>query len=258
MNEFDRYKTDTAKRKRTTAISYVPCAQLTNVNTEKCAVQEAKILASVVRLVLHGYFQQGSSSDFRGSTGHGTVMAGRYLVTHNHFSIDLATLAPKNHLGITGFSLYNAAGERIMANTPVGSFQVWARDSQTLVLDFGPHFFDSLNIHSASFVTASDAKLFAGTEIAQLDWDAERTYVVWTAVVKIANHPLPHLEIDNYIMPGASGGGVFWHGHHIANNWADMTVTDAHTGELTRAYSLAALNNQNLLTTSINLIDLRR
>jgi hypothetical protein len=44
-------------------------------------------------------------------------------------------------------------------------------------------------------------------------------------------------------MPGASGGGVFWNGYHIANNWAVVTINQASTGEFLASFSLVALND---------------
>ena len=226
---------------------YATCTQ-PSTDAELCAAQEAEILASVVRIVFHGNFQKGQHSDFRGSVGHATVMNGRYLLTHNHFSIDLVALSLTNHQGVTGFSLYNAAGQTVVRNAPAGTFQVSAQENQVLVLDFGQSYFDELGLASASFLLAENSNFAVGAEVAQLDWDGERAYVIWTTVTQMATqHSSPFLALDNFVMPGASGGGVFWHGYHVANNWADVTVTDPDSGVLQQAYSLAALNSQNLL-----------
>jgi hypothetical protein len=238
----------TVEQPYTVATEYATCTQTTTTNAEICAAQEAEILASVVRIVLHANFQKGQLTDFRGNVGHATVMAGRYLITHNHFAIDLPALSVTNHQDLTGLSLYNAAGQRIVHNAPVGTFQVAAQDAQTLVLDFGPDYFDNLNIPSASFMTAQDAHITVGSEVAQLDWDGEQAYVVWTTVTQAAHyHESPYLELDHYAMVGASGGGVFWQGYHVANNWVHGTITDPDSGEFMRAYSLAALNSENIL-----------
>ena len=227
--------------------NYVSCTQPAS-DQGLCAAQEAQLLASVVRLVFHAECQPGQRRDYHGSIGHATVMAGRYLVTHNHFSIDLAAHSPVNSQGLTGVSLYNAAGKRIVNNEPVESFQVAAQDAQTLVLDFGPDYFTNLNISSASFISAEDADLAVGTEVAQIDWDGERAYVIWTMVTRLADQSrLPHLELDNYVLMGASGGGVFWQGHHIANNWAHGTIEDLESGSFVRSYSLVALNSKAIL-----------
>jgi hypothetical protein len=239
-----------SSKPRAIAHKFATCSQPT-VNVDRCAAQEAEILASVVRIGFYADFQKGRQTDFHGSTSHATVMAGRYLVTHNHFSVDLLTLSPANSQGLTGYSLYTAVGERIVHNAPVTAFQVSAQDSQTLVLDFGADYFNNLNIPSASFIAAKDADLSIGTEVAQIDWDGERTYVVWTAVTQVINHPdSPHLELDHYAMMGASGGGVFWQSHHIANNWAHGTTTDTGSGAFMQAYSLAALNSHSIVAVS--------
>ena len=239
---------ETVEQPYTVATEYVTCTQTTTTNAEICAAQEAQILASVVRIVLHADFQKGQLTDFRGNVGHATVMAGRYLVTHNHFFIDLPALSAASHQGFIGLSLYNAAGQRIVHNAPADTFQVAAQDSETLVLDFGPDYFNNLNMTSASFMTTKDAKLPVGAEVAQLDWDGERAYVVWTTVAQVVtHHESPHLELDHYAMVGASGGGVFWQGYHVANNWVHGTITDTDSGEFMRAYSLAALNSENIL-----------
>lgn len=233
--------------------------QQPEVGTAVCAEPEAdmgtvcrnlseQILASVVRIVLHGSFQKGQHSDFRGSSGHATVMDGRYLVTHNHFSVDMAALSPANNQGVTGFSLYNAQGQRIIRNGPIGTFRVIAQDAQTLVLDFGPDYFVNLGVASASFLAGHEVSIAAGDEVAQVDWDAERAYVVWTTITRIVlDEEIPYLEIDNFVMPGASGGGIFWNGQHIANNWADITVTASDSGRFLQAYSIAALNSSRVL-----------
>jgi hypothetical protein len=232
-----------ADQSNPTHTKYTSCIELTTSNSDLCATQEADILASVIRLVLHADFQKGQLTDFRGSMGHGTVMAGRYLVTHNHFTIDLLALSPSNTQGLTGFSLYTAVGQRIIHNAHITTFRVSAQDSQTLILDFGADYFNKLNIPSASFMAADEAQLTIGTEVAQIDWDGEQAYVIWTTVTQIfKQHPSPHLQLDHYVMVGASGGGIFWQGHHVANNWAHATLTNPDSGAFTRAYTVTALN----------------
>jgi hypothetical protein len=238
----------TASLSDTIVPKYAICGQPT-VNAERCATQEAQILASVVRIILHANFQIGGQTDFRGNVGHATVMSGRYLVTHNHFSIDLVALSPTNTQGLTGFSLYTALGKRLVDNAPISTFQVSAQDSQTLVLDFGEDYFNKLNLPSASFMVAEDANLTIGMEVAQIDWDGARAYVVWTTVTQVSHQASsPHLELDHYAMVGASGGGVYWRGHHIANNWMHVTITDSDSGAFRRAYSLAATNDSNVFS----------
>jgi hypothetical protein len=200
-----------------------------------------------VRIVLHGQFQTGQHTDFRGSFGHATVVNSRYLITHNHFAIDLTTLSVANSQGVSGFSLYNAAGQHILRNAPVGAFQATAVNAQTLVLDFGESYFNNLGVMSAPFKSVGEFTLTVGSEVGQIDWDGQQAFVVWTTVTEIVpDHATPHLVLDNYVMPGASGGGVFWNGYHIANTWADVTVKNAATGEFLGSFSLVVLNDMNI------------
>ena len=230
--------------------SNVPsCVNSDNKDVSLCAETEATVLASVVRLVLHGDFELGQPFNFRGSTSHATVMKDRYLVTHNHFeSIDMLSLSVDNSQGVVGFSLYNAAGSALVRNAPVGTFWVVYVAPETLVLDFGPNYFVPLDVSSASFLSTGTHSLVPGMEVAQVDWDAERAYVIWTTVIASGGSATsPYLEVDNYVMIGASGGGVFWNGHHIGNNCADITITNAHSGDFVNAYCRVALNTPPLL-----------
>ncbi len=52
------------------------------------------------------------------------------------------------------------------------------------------------------------------------------------------------------ISPGSSGGGVFWNGYHIGNNWSNSQQNDISNGKLLRAYSTVALNSQPTATAS--------
>mgnify|MGYP006969403635 FL=1 len=222
----------------------ISCSRPLPHQRQRCAAQEQAILASVVRIVLHGEFQKGQHTDFRGSFGHATVVDGRYLITHNHFFIYFITLSATNPQGVTEFSLYNASGQHILRNVPVGAFQATAVNYQTLALDFGEGYFNNLGIMSAPFKSMEEFTLTAGSEVGQIDWDGQQAYVVWTTVTEIVqDHATPHLVLDNYVMPGASGGGIFWNGYIIANSWADVTIHNARTGEFLGAFSLAALND---------------
>lgn len=217
-------------------------------NPEQCAAQEAQILASIVRIVFHGDYQVRQPVDFTGSVSHGTVMDGRYLVTHNHFGFDIAILSPGNNQGIAGFSLYRGSGERIVRDAPVDTFTAVRQDAQTLLLDFGPDYFTNLDVPSAGFLSAEDVQVPVGAEVAQLDWDGERSYIVWTNVIRIATEDgAPYLMMNHYGVQGASGGGVFWQGQHVANMWAHGRIIDPDTGAFVRAYSMAALNSEAVL-----------
>jgi hypothetical protein len=81
-------------------------------------------------------------------------------------------------------------------------------------------------------------------EVAQIDWDGATAHVEWVVIEDVVmNDGTPRLELANAVMRGASGGGVFWNGYHIANNWSQATTYDANSGAVTRQYSVAALNS---------------
>ena len=231
------------------AVNGPSCITPAESDADRCAEIEAAILASVVRIVFHGGFEPGQPVNFRGSTSHATVMSDRYLVTHNHFGgFDMLTLSADNPQGVTGFSLYNAAGATILRNAPVGTFSVAHVEPGTLVLDFGADFFTPLGVSSASFLAGSQYSFAPGTEVAQVDWDAERAYAIWTVVVETScPAQIPCLKLDNYVMRGASGGGVFWNGYHIGNNWADNTTVTAEHRDFVAACCRVALNTPAVL-----------
>jgi hypothetical protein len=59
----------------------------------------------------------------------------------------------------------------------------------------------------------------------------------------------PRLEVNSFVHFGSSGGGTFWNGQHIGNNWARNIEEDPDTGEITRRYSVVALNSSAVLNT---------
>jgi hypothetical protein len=58
--------------------------------------------------------------------------------------------------------------------------------------------------------------------------------------------PQPHLQVGNYALKGASGGGAFWNGYHVGNVWAHNLEVDPVTGEVARLYTLIALNAESV------------
>ena len=54
---------------------------------------------------------------------------------------------------------------------------------------------------------------------------------------------VPSLEVANYVMPGASGGGVYWNGYHVGNNWYRTYDSDPNSGAILRSYTVVALNS---------------
>ena len=82
------------------------------------------------------------------------------------------------------------------------------------------------------------------TEVAQVNWDGSKTLINWTRVNKPRTEDgVQVIELNNYARSGSSGGGVFWNGNHIANNWSSSRVVTYPAGETSREYSVAALNS---------------
>jgi len=84
-------------------------------------------------------------------------------------------------------------------------------------------------------------------ELAHIDWNGEKAHVDWVLVEVVdTDSPEPHLQVTNYALKGASGGGAFWNGYHVGNVWAHNLEKDPTTGEVTRLYTLIALNSADL------------
>lgn len=213
------------------------CANPTPDLAPACQQMAQRILASTVRVEFHGS---------AGGIGHATVIGGRYLVTHNHYPITAAALNSGGEGLVTAVSLYKANGDIILLKSPLSYFTVVVEESEMLVLDFnvysGVGFFDSLGVPSAEYNHGDSSNLLAGGEVAQIDWDGTTAHVDWVQIVSVPGGDRPaRLEIDNFVEQGASGGGVFYRGVHIANNWTRQ-IDRLESGEIVRQYSVAALN----------------
>lgn len=214
------------------------CANPTAVLAQECAAIEQRILAATVRLEFHGP---------NGGIGHGTIKDGRYLVTHNHYPVSAAALASSADSGVTAVSVSKANGDIILLKVPLSFFSVAIDDPETLVLDFqeygGVGFFDSVGVPSAEFKAWDSLSLQPGLEVAQIDWDGSTAFVRWVQINGIgAVEGIPALELASFVEQGASGGGVFWNGYHIANNWSRTTELAQNGEAILRQYSVAALD----------------
>ena len=77
----------------------------------------------------------------------------------------------------------------------------------------------------------------------QIDWNGKTAHVDWVIVDKLSlTGAVPQLQVNNFPKKGCSGGGVFLNGMHIGNNWAKNIEKDSSTDEITRRYSIIALN----------------
>jgi hypothetical protein len=168
--------------------------------------------------------------------GHASVKDGRYLVTHNHYDEALSNVLqqgdPEGLVTIYGF---NSDGQLI--------FQVAAQDvsarvagSEAVLLDFGETgglgFFDALAVPSAGYLAQPSSALRPEMELAQIDWDGTTTHVDWVKILSVSSKAgVPIVTVDNCVGHGASGGGVFWQGQHIGNNWSRSSQCSQAAGD---------------------------
>lgn len=205
---------------------------------------EARILRSTLRLQVDYWLVAEAERGYliENSVGHGTVKEGRYLVTHNHFGRPFAGIGAAQVF--THVRLYDASGEEVAALSGDRIF-VAHQEAQTLVLDFGLRdgqgFFHSLGLPSADFAPGQTLDLPAGSPIAQVDWDGTASRVDWTVLSKSGRD----LALDDGLLPGASGGGVYWQGRHVGNNWTTVEEL-GRNGAVLRRYSVAAANSEFL------------
>ena len=214
-----------------------------------CRHIEDQILATTIRIEMSGWHLVGGQrlELSNGGKSHATIVGGRYLVTHNHFSYSLTETAPKDEEGYTGISLRRMDDTLILDNAPLSAFSIIREDAQTLVLEFvdqnGNGLFEKLGLPSAKTINLVSVPWQTLKELAHIDWNGERAHVDWVQVDKvIVSGTEPHLEVASYALKGASGGGAFWNGFHVGNVWAHNLERDPTTGEITRLYTLIALN----------------
>lgn len=222
------------------------CANPTPDVAPACDEATRRILASTVRVEFHGP---------SGGIGHATVIGGRYLVTHNHYPITAAALNNGGENLVTAVSVFKANGDVILLKAPLAYFTVVREEPEMLVLDFqvygGVGFFDSLGVPSAEWQDGSAALLASGSEVAQINWDGATAHVDWVQVTAFRPEAgVATIELANFVEQGASGGGVFYNGIHIGNNWTRQTDR-LESGELVREYSVVALNSSNTLAVVI-------
>jgi len=203
---------------------------------------EERILASTVRLYIETWRVRPDESgyDIDSFASHATLKDGRFLVTHNHFSVPLAGENEPYYAAVT---LANSDGEALFRG-PLSDFELIWEDPETLVIAHkDDSLFEKLGFVSAEFADWSSVPLEPGMQVAQVDWDGSKTRVDWTTVQAInVDDGVPRLVLADNITLGASGGGIFWQGKHIANNWLLVQELGA-SGELIRATTKVALNS---------------
>jgi hypothetical protein len=220
------------------------CEEPATPNEPSCDMLERQILGSVVRYEIYGPSKDGSGRQAEG-LGHGTVKDGRFLVVHNHFGVDLASFKSGSPDAV--ITMYNGFGDLfIWKSSP--NITVAVEQPEALVLDFGQSddgkgYFEKLGVPSALFNGWQEVAPQVGQIVAQVVWNGRRSDVDWTSIGDvILDDGTPRLVLANPLLPGASGGGVFLDGVHIAVNWERGMHLDQ-TGAVMELFSTAALNS---------------
>jgi hypothetical protein len=145
----------------------------------RCDRVETQILKATVHIVLHIWGPLDGDQQRTRYNSYATILAGKYLVTHNHYKYSLTQQVEPfgEHNGYTGISLYGYDGRLILDHAPLHSFRIVVQDEATLVLSFedenGRGLFEINNLPSAEHADLSSISLELGDELAKVDWDGE-------------------------------------------------------------------------------------
>jgi hypothetical protein len=203
---------------------------------------EERILKSTVRLYIETWIVRPDESGYDVDTtvSHATLKDGRFLVTHNHFSARFSDDSGQAYRTVT---LANSDGQAIFKGA-LSDFELVWEDPETLLLAYkDSSLFEKLGLVSAEFKDWSAVPLEPGLGVAQVDWDGTTTRVDWTTVQEVhVEDGVPRLVLADSITLGASGGGIFWQGKHIANNWLLVQELGS-SDELLHATTKVALNS---------------
>jgi hypothetical protein len=209
---------------------------------------EARVLAVTVQIELQAQFYLQGNRIVKETHSHATIIAGRYLATHNHFQFPITKTAAYGEEGYLAISLRRANGALILDHAPLSAFTIAHTDTQTLVLEFsdarGDGLFAGLGLPSAEVAGGFETRLEPGDELAHIDWDGHVPHVDWVRVDRLGlSLDVPQIEVDNFVRAGSSGGGLFWNGRHIGNTWARNIELDTATDAVTRRFTIVALNS---------------
>lgn len=188
-------------------------------------VPPAGLLQSTVRMTIETWEVAADESGYvlNAGVGHATVLEGRYLLTHNHFD------PPLDNPGLTRLTLFDETGQLLLQTT---SFEVVESCEGTQLVDMSPKegqpTLAMLGRRSAAVAGPLESPPVAGDTVQQVVWDGQQTSLRATTVESLEIvEGIPRLVLPQAIVPGASGGGVFFHGRHIANNWTTRDYLDA-------------------------------
>lgn len=243
-----RYNTLTNGRIRPKNPGGPSCARPEPADRQICHALEQQLLASTVRLEWQRWRVNDNSPGYtllEVAKGYGTIKEGRYLVTHNHAGMPLT--AAEDGIFVT-LSIFTTGGDPILLYKRLNRITITEPSPETLLLDFGTYggqgLFESNGLPSAKFRSWESAPLQPGLEVAQIGHDGSTVKVDWVTIDRvILQGDTPRVELANFVRPGASGGGVFWNGYHIANTWTQVTVCDSSSGAVVGQHSVAALNS---------------
>lgn len=229
------------------------CRSTIEIRNPQCQEIEQRILATTLRIEIQKYVyveDQGLTELF--STGYGTVIAGRYLVTHNHFKLPLLELLADDVNGRYATVWLYTADDMLLWEGPLTQASATFVDSESLLLEFldqdGRGLFEQLGVPSADFSTLETGVVLPGAEVAQINWDHQHAFVQWTTINETGFYEgTPVVVLSDCILVGASGGGLFIDGVHFANNWSRSWDCAEEAAGLDHHYSTAALNSTPLL-----------
>lgn len=215
---------------------------------------EQTILASTLRIEISTwmmYVEDQGYVSYSGD-GHGTVIDGRHLVTHNHFQVPLQDIiADDENSELATVTLYKADGQQLWQG-PLTAIEVAYKGTETLLFEFqdedGRGLFETLGVPSAEFEILLQNPVQLGTEVAQINWDNRQAYVQRTKVEAITKEgDTPVIRLSGCLVPGSSGGGIFVDGVHIANNWSKVDGCDGSPNDNMPFQSTGALNSIELV-----------
>lgn len=214
------------------------------ISWETREAMSRRILSSTVRIHLRTWQnnEDGTGHIMHESIGHATLRDGRLLVTHNHYRILEDVGRSQKTVCVV---IYDADGRRILT-APLNAFSIIGGGQESMILkmeyDYMAQQLAEAGVRSAVFDDGQGLDLQPGMAVAQVDWDGRRTRVDWTQIEDvITGHGVPRLVLKDGVYAGGSGGGVFWNGLHIANNWRSVRGYDAH-GRLVDEISVASMN----------------
>jgi hypothetical protein len=212
---------------------------------ENCQQMQADILSSTIRIHLQVWRVKPDESgyDLDESIGHATLRNDRYLVTHNHYGLLEQTDLPGTAISVV---IYDSNGQYLFSS-PLTDYVLSREGEETLVFemknDYDRNQLAMVGVISAEFADWRSLRLQPGMEVAQVDWNGSVSRVDWVTVEEIITEEgVPRLLLSDGITRGSSGGGIFWNGIHVANNWKSLEHLDG-ADNIIYTNSVAPLND---------------